>query len=114
MDKISPKITVIAEGPHIDGSVVESALAQLPDVKVRSQGTQRGVVGTALKWTLEFLGGSGKLAEGLVKTADNLTSGATLKLQVGEIIIEINNANRGQIPELLDKAVLAAQSATKL
>ena len=115
MADVTPKITIIAEGAGVNSTEVEQALTSLPDVKVKSQGTQRGIgVVSALKWTLEFFGSSGKLAEGLGKAADNLTSGATLKVQVGSTIIEINNANRGQIPTLLDKAVQAAQAAGKL
>lgn len=115
MAEINPRITIIAEGAGVDGTAVESALTNLPDVKVKSLGVQRGIgIAGALKWTLEFFGSSGKLAEGLGKAAENLTSGASLKVQVGQAIIEINNANRGQIPALLDKAVQAAQAASKL
>jgi hypothetical protein len=115
MADINPKIIIIAEGSGVDGAAIEKVLGGLPDVKVRSQGAQRGIglVGI-LKWTVEFFGNSGKLAEGLGKAAENLTAGASLKVQVGLTIVEINNANRGEIPALLDKAVQAAQAASKL
>ena len=114
MATINPKVTIIAEGASVDAAAVERELTKLPDVKVRSIGSQRGMIGDALKWTLEFVGGSGKLAEGLGKAAANLTAGASLKVQVGATIITVDGASRSKIPELLDKALQAAQAANKL
>jgi len=112
---MNPKINIIVEGAEED--TVKSALRGIPQLSLKKTSESRGLVqGAAKALTLvaEFVGGSAKVTDGLLEQATSQLAGATVKVQYGNMVIEVKNANRSQVEGLLDKALQAAKEVNDL
>ena len=89
----------------------QEVLASVEEMNVMPLGEEMGLKEAGAK-TLEFvgelLGSSSKLADSLMELLTSELAGATIKLKVGAIELEIANANRSQLIELFDLAVKRA------
>jgi len=93
------------------------ALASIEELSVTPLGEEMGLkeVGAkALEFVGELLGSSSKLADSLIELLTRELAGATVKLKVGTVEIEIINANRSQLIELFDRAIKRAEELSKL
>jgi hypothetical protein len=114
---MNPKITIIATGEKLEESKVQSAFEAVPDLKLTKVGQDRGLAQGAKKvftWIAEFVGGSAKVTDALIEQASKQFAGAMVKVKVGSMEVEINNANRSQILELLDRAAQMAKETENL
>ncbi|MCE8423243.1 MAG: hypothetical protein J5U19_10950 [Candidatus Methanoperedens sp.] len=112
---MNPKINIIVEGA--EENTVESALRGIPQLSLKKTSESRGVAqdaAKALTLVVEFIGGSAKFADALQEQLTNQMAGATMKVQVGSTIIEVTNANRSQVADLLEKAIKGARDADNL
>ena len=95
----------------------QEVLASIEEMNVTPLGEEMGLKeagGKALEFVGELLGSSSKLADSLIELLTRELAGATIKLKVGTIELEIANANRSQLIELFDLAVKRAEELTKL
>ena len=93
------------------------ALASVKELSVTPLGEEMGLkeVGAkALEFVGELLGSSSKLVDSFIELLTSELAGATIKLKVGTIELEITNANRSQLIELLGMAVKRAEELSKL
>lgn len=114
---MNPEITVIAEGDKVEESKVRAALEAIPGVRATAIGPDRGLVQgatKALKFALEFVGGSAKVGDALIEQATKQLAGAKLKIKFGEVEIELSNVNRSQVMEALAKSAEIAKAAGNL
>ncbi len=115
MNNMNPEIKIIVEGA--EEKTIKSALGKIPQISLKKTSKRRGLAqGTEMALTLvaEFIGGSAKLADALLEQATSQLAGATVKVQYGNLNIEVTNANRSQVADLLEKAVKAAREADNL
>ena len=104
---MNPEITIIIEGGSLDESQVQAALESIPEMQVTPVGPGRGPVSGLIKafeFAAEFGGVTSKVADALIGQAQNQLAGASVKVKIGEIEVEVGNLKRGQIMEVLDKA----------
>jgi len=122
---MEPEITIYAIGSKMVEKDVHKALEQVPDfTKVVSEGPDRSIVSGAIKalsFVAKFVNPSPKMADGLIDLANTMiksraekNKGATMKVKVGGTVLEVTNANRDQLIDLLDKAKEISQAANKL
>jgi hypothetical protein len=101
------KITIIAQGETVREAAVQEALGSIEDLKLTRVGPSRGspLEGAAkvVTWICEFVGSTTKLADALLEQTTKQLAGATIKVQYGPNAIEITNANRSQLVELLEQ-----------
>lgn len=112
---MNPKINIIVEAA--EENAVKSALKDIPQISLKKTSESRGFAsGTVKALTLvaEFVGGSAKVADALLEQTTSQLAGATVKVQYGNVMIEVTNANRSQVVGILDKAVQAAKEANNL
>lgn len=112
---MNPKINIIVEGA--EEAAVKSAINNIPQLSLKKTSESRGLAqgaAKALTMVAEFVGGSAKVTDGLIEQATSQLAGATVKVQYGNVMIEVTNANRSQVAGLLDKAVQAAKEANNL
>ncbi len=112
---MNPKINIIVEGA--EETAIKSALKDIPQLSLKKTSESRGLAqGAAKALTLvaEFVGGSAKVTDGLLEQATSQLAGATVKVQYGNMIIEVKNANRSQVEGLLNKALQAAKEVNDL
>jgi dTDP-glucose pyrophosphorylase len=112
---MNPEINIIVEGA--EEKTIISALGKIPQISLKKNVKKRGLVqGAAKALTLvaEFIGGSAKAADALLEQATSQLAGATVKVQHGSLIIEVTNANRSQVTDLLERAVEAARKADNM
>lgn len=113
---MNAKITLLVEGEDVDRDAATQALEEVA-AEAHPVGETRGI-GTAaqkaLKWILEFTGGSAEVADALIGQATKQFAGATVKLQVGDTMVEVSNVNRSQVIDALEHAAEAARRAASL
>jgi hypothetical protein len=100
---VKPSVTIVVEPKGVQPATVENALKSTGG-EVTPIGASRGVGGDVLKWVLKFTGDAGKLGEALVQQATKQLAGATVKIQLGQTIVEVSNANRSQVLAILKQA----------
>jgi len=114
---MNPKVMIIASGEKVDEKKVESTLRTIQGLKLQTGVPERGIATgatKAVKWVAEFLGGSSKVAELLIGQATKEFAGASIKIQVEGKVVEINNVNRSQIIDVLDRAAEIAKKQDEL
>ena len=106
---MNPRITIISEG--IEEPTIQSSLEAIPDLKLKKIRPDRGLVESsdkAMKFVAEFIGGSTIVADFLLKQVTNVTKNmiapCKVMVKIGETVVEVENANRSQLIEILDKA----------
>jgi len=109
---MDPTVTILVEGDSVDAVAAQNALAAAGSAV--SVGSSRGVVQHALKWIFKFTGDVGKVGDKLIDQATKQLSGATVKVQVGTTTIEVTNANRSQLIDVLKQAQSIARQAGDL
>lgn len=112
---MNPKVNIIVEGA--EENAVISALEDIPQISFRKTSESRGLASGAVKaltLVAEFVGGSAKVTDALLEQTTSQLAGATVKVQYGNVMIEVTNANRSQVVGILDKAVQAAKEANNL
>jgi hypothetical protein len=114
---MNPQITIIATGDNLDRQRIESVLGAIPELTLQLEGPERGYLTgavKAVKWVAEYLGKSGKVADLLIQQATKELAGASIKIQFDGKVIEVNNLNRSQIIEVLDRAAAITQKQNSL
>ena len=112
---MNPKITIITEG--VKESKVESVLNAISDIKLKKIGQDRGLAVGAVnvvKYVAEFIGGSTKVADTLLEQTTRQLAGASIRIKFGDVEVEVTNANRSQLVELLDKASEMSKMSSNL
>ncbi len=107
--KMNPSIILVSEG--VDEPIIRSALGVIPNIKLKKIGQGRGLVDDAVKFVVEFIGESTTLADYLLEQVTKQAAGASVKVKINDIVIEVNNANRSQLIEVLDKAKEIAENS---
>ena len=114
---MNPRITIIAEGEEADESNIHTALDSINDLTLTRVGQDRSLsqgVTKVITWVGEFIGSSAQMADALVEQVTKQLAGAAIKVKVGDIEIEISNANRSQIKDLLEQAIQVAKEGSNL
>ncbi len=115
---MNPEIMIIASGESLDEKRARSVIGSIPEFKVQSiSGQTRGIAKGAakvIKFIGEFIGGSGKVADLLIEQATKELAGASIEIKLGTTVVKVNNINRSQIIELLDRAAQIAHKQTDL
>jgi len=110
---MDPTVTILVEGVNVDAVAAQKALAAAGS-EVAPIGTSRGAVQDALKWIFKFTGDVGKVGDKLIDQATKQLAGATVKVQIGTATIEVTNANRSQLIDVLKQAQAIARQAGDL
>ena len=114
---MNPRITIIAQGEEVDESNIQNALDSIEDLNLTRVGQERSLpqgITKAITWIGEFIGSSAQIADALVEQVTKQLAGAAIKVKVGDIEIEISNANRSQIKDLLEQAIQVAKERSSL
>ena len=99
-------IKIIVEG-NVAPEVVEEVLSEA-GVDARRGSQSRGV-GSALSWVVSAASLPSKVASRLVDGAATKLVGSTVKVQVGDRVVEVTNLNRNEVREMLDRAAEIAE-----
>lgn len=101
-------MTISVEGDEQKSRLLNEALRDMADIRVVEHGeASRGPgVGAAIKWVVELLGDAKAFGAKLCDVVEKQLAGATVKLQCPPgITIEVSNASRGQLTEILQAAM---------
>ncbi len=112
---MNPKINIIVEGE--DEATVKSAFEDMPELSITKTSESRGLVSGASKAVnliAELVGVPGRVTDAILEKALEPLAGASIKVQYGDTIIEVTNANRSQVTDLLETVINAANEASKL
>ena len=112
---MKPKINIIVEGE--DEAKIKSAFEDMPELSITKTSESRGLVSGASKAVnliAELVGVPGRVTDAILEKALEPLAGASIKVQYGDTIIEVTNANRSQVTYLLETAINAANEASKL
>lgn len=109
-------VTIIVEAEAMDPAAAETALSQV-GTRLRRVGESRSVGSSAkkaFKWILDFTGDTAKAGEALIEQATRELAGATVKIQAGNVLVEVTNVNRSQILDVMAAAAATANDAHAL
>ena len=109
------QVFILVEGSAVDAAKVETALR--PAGVLTPVGATRGLGNAAAKvlaWVLEFTGESSKEADQLIQEAMSGVGGCTIRVQLGDSVVSVENASRLQVLEILDRAAALAHRADEL
>jgi len=112
---MNPKINIIVEGE--DEVKIKSVFEDMPELRITRTSESRGLASGASKAVNligELVGVPGKVTDALLEKTLEPLAGASIKVQYGDTIIEVTNANRSQVTHLLETAINAANEASKL
>jgi hypothetical protein len=107
---MNPEIKLIVEGAEENN--IKSALRKIPQLSLKKTIKERGLAQEAveaLTLIADFIGSSVKVTDALLEQVTGQLAGATVKVQYGNVVIEVTNANRSQVVDLLERAVKAAK-----
>jgi hypothetical protein len=111
------KVTLVAEGDALDENTTEQELASINGAQLERTGPERGIGETTVKivrWIFDFAGDISKVADALVKVAENQPAGVEIKVKYGNREIKVSNVNRDQVAETLSTLHNMAQTAEEL
>jgi len=107
---MNPEIKIIVEGA--EENTIRSALGKIPQISLKRTSKKRGLAQEAvevLTLVAEFIGDSAKVTDILLEKVTSQLAGASVKVQYGSMVIEVTNANRSQVSDLLERALIAAK-----
>ncbi len=112
---MNPKIKIIVEGA--EEKTIKSALGKIPQISLKKTSKRRGLEQGPVKvltMVAELIGGSAKVTDALLELVTSHLAGASVKVEYGGLIIEVTNANRSQVTDLLERAIKAAREVDNL
>ena len=107
------KFSIIADSVTVNADRMQSALDDIEDINAQQVGERMGIGGVinALEWIVQFAGNIPEIADRIIGAVESQLAGASIKLKFGNMEVEISNASRGQIIEILQTAQQMAQPA---
>lgn len=101
-------MTISVEGDAEKTRLLNEALLAMNDIRVVENGEETRGPGmtSAIKWVVTLLGDAKAFGEKLCDVVEKQLAGSTVKLQCPPgITIEISNASRGQLVEIMTAAM---------
>ena len=101
------EITLMLDNAEIEATQVEQAIGSIEGVELEKTGEERSLgqgVQKAVQWIMKLVGSSAEIADKLIEQATKELAGANLKIKFGPTEIEVTNANRSQIKDILELA----------